>query len=773
MKINVTLRRIAWSNCSEPPAASSTVVDVQPGATEMVLAPVRVALPGVGPSDAVEVVISQMVHKTDDDVGQRMRWLQDLESAPEREHERPSRPEPVTEVTVDWAHPTDGAVRTSSQIEVDFMPFLSRSDDGGSFDGYFNALSNLGAEYMRFSPWVGYPKVVVPELEESSCPGSNWNSTLMDQAMSDFMAGVCGMDAGEGRCEHSVAQQLSTMPVWLYKDGKPTEPLPADPWVFPSGDMNFYSQPAHSARLKDPTCGQMARYAARFVGWYTASGFTDECGHYHHSGLRYNWEFLSVLNENEHEMVPSTQYTTCFDRWREEISKVNPNIKLIGPEGISSLACCDSSGQFGPLTKDRHDFIYDFLNPANHKNGEPPAVLSFHVSVGMKGQKASMFGGFDAWFDAFALPLQSTRDKLSPTTQLAMNEYITEVWEWCATSSGEAAAAAAGGACPDASFSNTSNMTINRATLQWSLAAAAYAYGFGRLSELGYLYVTADQLVAGPWPDNCPFVASLDWQSGEPNAKFWIVRMLAAALGKRERTLMPTVVSNNATAYALGMQMAGTEQRVLLLVSKTSELQTFDVGFAKGWRGAVLEGVGAEPGFVPPRATTVAAGSVRVGPYGIALLWSTEPRDPQIKTDDAILRPDEVAAAPARRNILYMISDDMRPEWDVYCPTCGLQTPHLNKLASEGLLFTRAYCEEAFCASSRNSFMTGRRSGTTLSWNFVETFVSEAFFRLRVSIANPAIALPFSDRARCAPAHLAAVPPGGVYHSTSRRLPTT
>ena len=41
-------------------------------------------------------------------------------------------------------------------------------------------------------------------------------------------------------------------------------------------------------------------------------------------------------------------------------------------------------------------------------------------------------------------------------------------------------------------------------------------------------------------------------------------------------------------------------------------------------RGAVLEGVGAEPGFVPPRAT-VAEGSVTVGPYGIALLWSTGP----------------------------------------------------------------------------------------------------------------------------------------------------
>ena len=81
-----------------------------------------------------QVVISQ-VHKTGDDidVGQRMRWVQELESA--LEHERPSRHEPATEVTVDWAHPTDVVVRTSSQIEVDFMPFLSRSDDGGSFDG--------------------------------------------------------------------------------------------------------------------------------------------------------------------------------------------------------------------------------------------------------------------------------------------------------------------------------------------------------------------------------------------------------------------------------------------------------------------------------------------------------------------------------------------------------------------------------------------------------------------------------------------------------------
>ena len=81
------------------------------------------------------------------------------------------------------------------------------------------------------------------------------------------------------------------------------------------------------------------------------------------------------------------------------------------------------------------------------------------------------------------------------------------------------------------------------------------------------------------------------------------------------------------------------------------------------------------------------------------------------------------AAAPTR-NILYMIADDMRPEWDAYCPSCGLHTPHLNQLVQEGLLFTRAYCQQAICGPSRNSFMSGRRPGTTLAWNFKQSFRS-------------------------------------------------
>ena len=54
--------------------------------------------------------------------------------------------------------------------------------------------------------------------------------------------------------------------------------------------------------------------------------------------------------------------------------------------------------------------------------------------------------------------------------------------------------------------------------------------------------------------------------------------------------------------------------------------------------------------------------------------------------------PGGAASPPAAlKNVLYMMADDMRPEWDVYCPDCGLDTPNINALAKTGLLFTRAY----------------------------------------------------------------------------------
>ena len=54
----------------------------------------------------------------------------------------------------------------------------------------------------------------------------------------------------------------------------------------------------------------MARFAARFVGWYTSGGFVDECGAEHKSGFHYNWTYLSVLNEAKNDRLQAS-----FSHW--------------------------------------------------------------------------------------------------------------------------------------------------------------------------------------------------------------------------------------------------------------------------------------------------------------------------------------------------------------------------------------------------------------------------------------------------------------------------
>lgn len=63
-------------------------------------------------------------------------------------------------------------------------------------------------------------------------------------------------------------------------------------------------------------------------------------------------------------------------------------------------------------------------------------------------------------------------------------------------------------------------------------------------------------------------------------------------------------------------------------------------------------------------------------------------------------------------NILFIAVDDLRPEIGAYGSNIAV-TPNIDKLAGEGLLFTRAYCQQAICSPSRASLMTGARPETT------------------------------------------------------------
>ena len=67
--------------------------------------------------------------------------------------------------------------------------------------------------------------------------------------------------------------------------------------------------------------------------------------------------------------------------------------------------------------------------------------------------------------------------------------------------------------------------------------------------------------------------------------------------------------------------------------------------------------------------------------------------------------------AAKKPNILFIAIDDMRPEMGCYGSPIAI-TPNIDKLATKGLLFNRAYCQQAICSPSRASIMTGTRPDT-------------------------------------------------------------
>lgn len=75
--------------------------------------------------------------------------------------------------------------------------------------------------------------------------------------------------------------------------------------------------------------------------------------------------------------------------------------------------------------------------------------------------------------------------------------------------------------------------------------------------------------------------------------------------------------------------------------------------------------------------------------------------------------------AADRPNILFIAVDDLRPELGCYGSPVAI-TPHLDALAARGMLFERAFCQQAICRPSRASLMTGTRPETTgLFHNYV------------------------------------------------------
>jgi hypothetical protein len=450
--------------------------------------------------------------------------------------------------------------KSAPTLQVVVNPPLRRGTS--IHDPSFAALRELGCDYVRYVPWLPYPRLAVAELQPPADHRTFWDFSLIDPMTLDFL------HATEG---HPVILNFSTIPAWMYKTEKPVG-YSADPdsvnWGYTQG-----SEP------RDPSLKEIADYYARLYSWYTKGGFTDELGNRHESGYHFSIPFWEVLNEvdYEHSNTPET-YTRLYDAIAGAIRKVAPDTKFVG------LALADPN----------HPEWFDyFLDPKHHQNGIPPDMISYHfyaigsVEQGLGVMQYTFFDRADGFLNMLRY-IENIRKRLSPSTKTTVNEIGSIL-------SGDNAPG--GISIPDG---------------YWNLSGALYAYVFMGLTRLGIDVIGESQLVG--YPTQYPSVSMINWKSGKPNARYWVLKIIKDNFGPGDALVNTGISGDGLVAQAFNTSRG----KRVIVINKT--MQAIRLALPPSFNGAKLTMVDPSTGDNEPARSAVGMHGIEVKPLAVGVI---------------------------------------------------------------------------------------------------------------------------------------------------------
>ncbi len=463
-------------------------------------------------------------------------------------------------LTIDW----DNVVvvsNTTPTFQVVVNPPLRPGEPLG--EAAYKAIKELGADDVRYVPWLPYPKLGVAELEPPTPQKTSWDFSLIDPMTKAFFA------ATEG---HDTVMNFSTIPNWLFKTDKPST-YPADPNKV---DWNY----EQGTELRDPSGKELGDYYARLVSWYADGGFTDEDGVRHESGYHYKLPIWEVLNEveSEHNMTPE-QYTERYDAIVSAIHEVSPTTKFMG------MALSNPND-------DTAWFEY-FLNHANHKPGIPIDYISYHFYASpspeqnLQDWQYTFFDQADGFLNTVRYS-EAIRKRLSPETKTDLDEL--------------------GVILPT---DNTPADAVAPPHAYWNACGSLYAYLFMQLSKMQIDLVGMSQLVG--YPTQFPSVSMMDWTQNKPNARYWVLKLIKDTFHSGDKLVKTEIESRDVAAQAF-VTPAG---RKLLLANKRD--RSLEVALPDADQASV-QVVDDLTGDGPARDVKPADGKLELRPFAVAVV---------------------------------------------------------------------------------------------------------------------------------------------------------
>ena len=139
-------------------------------------------------------------------------------------------------ISIDW-NTVLCVSKTDATLQAVVTPLMS--PDSALRGKVWGALKDLNAPYVRYVPWLPYPKLAVAELKPPTKDSTFWDFSLIDPYTTQFFEAS----------EHGPnIVNFSTIPAWMFKTEHPVT-YPSDPntpvWNYTQG--NELSDPSRKA----------------------------------------------------------------------------------------------------------------------------------------------------------------------------------------------------------------------------------------------------------------------------------------------------------------------------------------------------------------------------------------------------------------------------------------------------------------------------------------------------------------------------------------------